>query len=155
MRNSIQMLVACSFESASKTEVEEYVYSIINGEKEYSNIIFEALTNDVKKARGKLEEYLRAEHADFVFTSEQGIVACESELIFQIRKLLNKESSQEEFRFFFISMESQLLGFEISWGDLWNACDCFDENWNFLESDYLLEEAGRVLDNLVAEQASG
>lgn len=128
--------------------------SIINGNEEYSNTIFEALTNNSKRARGKLEEYLRSKFPDFKISSHLGIEESKRELILQIQRLLGKECSQEQFRSFFLAMESDLImNVEDFWGDLYNGCDCFDEKWNFLENDYLLEEAQRVLNNLLAEQS--
>lgn len=155
MRSPTQMLVACSYKSASKSEVDEYVQSVISGDEEYSNTIFEALCNDPRKARGKLEEYLRSAFPDFQVTSDLGIEECKRELVFQIQRLLSKRCSQEEFRSFFLAIESDLMmDCDDFWGDLYNGCDCFDEKWNFLDNDYLLEEAQRVLDNLLAEQAA-
>ena len=152
MRSPTQMLVACSYRSASKSEIEDYVQSVINGDEEYSNTIFEALTNDPNKAVSKLEEYLRSSFSDFQVTSDLGVEECKRELILQIQRLLSKRCSQEDFRWFFLAMESELMDYDYFWGDLYNACDCFDENWNFLENDYLLEEAERVLDDLLTEQ---
>lgn len=155
MRSPTQMLVACSYQSASKGEIDDYVQSVINGKVEYSNTIFEALTDDTKRARGKLEEYLRSNFPDFQVTSDLGVEECKRELILQIQMLLSNRSSQEKFRSFFLAMESDLMmDCDDFWGDLYNGCDCFDDKWNFLENDYLLEEAQRVLDNLIAEQGS-
>jgi len=153
MRSSTQMLIACSYESASQNEIEDFVQSAIEGDEEYNNTIFEALTNNPKKSRAKLEEYLRSSFPDFEPTSDLGVKECKRELILQIQRLLGERCSQEEFRSFFLAMESDLMmGCDDFWGDLYNGCDCFDNNWNFSANSYLLEEAQRVLDNLLAEQ---
>ena len=149
MRSTAQMIIACEFDSATHEEINSFVKSYSEVEDVWDCSLFEVYSNDVGLARTKLAVYLRTELPSFQVDSLVGEMACRSELKLQIERLLNKLITQEVFREFFLNIENQLIfqetDFDLKFfGDLYNACDSFDQNWNFTPNDYLLEEAARV-----------
>ncbi len=121
--------------------------------------MFEAFNPDPRVARAKLGRFLRSHLPKFEISSEEGVGICRDELLFQIDRLLRNKTTQSEFRDFFMPLESLLtIQHNIAvnfFGDLYNACDCFDAEWNFLPNDYLLEEAVRVRQTISTEQKEG
>ena len=113
-------------------------------------MVFDAYSRDIFTSRRNLEEYLRKCLPIFEIQSDEGINVCRRELKHQLERLKQNECSQEEFCDFFNRLESELvLTHNLSidfFGDLYNACDCFDSNWKFLPSQYLEDESTRVLE---------
>jgi hypothetical protein len=152
MRDTQQLLIACHFGSVSKDEINHFIDSMIKGDEEYDPMIFDAYSPDIRIGRRKLEIFLRKSLPGFEVESDEGVIACRRELKHQIERLSRNECSQEEFCEFFNRLENELvINHDVPvdfFGDLFNACDCFDENWRFLPSKYLEEESMRVLDRI-------
>lgn len=149
MRDTQQLLIACHFGALSKNEIDQFIDSVVKGDEEYDPMIFDAYSPDVGTDRRKLELFLRKSLPGFEIESDEGVFACRRELKHQIEHLGRNECHQEEFCEFFKRLENELvinLNIPIDFfGELYNACDCLDENWNFLPSEYLEEESMRVL----------
>lgn len=159
MRDTQQLLIACHFGSVSKEEINHFIDSVIKGDEEYDPMIFDAYSSNVGIGRRNLELFLRKSLPSFEVESDEGVIACRSELKHQIERLSRNDCSQEEFCEFFKRLENELvINHDVPvdfFGDLYNACDCFDENWQFLPSKYLEEEAMRVLARITQAELAG
>ena len=159
MRDAQQLLISCYLGSVSKDEIECFIDSVVKSDEEHDSMIFDAYSPDLSVARKKLELYLRKLLPDFKIESEEGVIACRGELKHQIERLHRNECSQEEFCDFFRQLEIELAinhYFLVDFfGDLYNACDCFDENWKFAPSKYLEDESMRVLTAITQAEQRG
>ena len=145
------LAVACYFDSASTAEIEAFIQSVVEGDREYDSCLFEAYSKDVRIARAKMFEFIHVSFPDFSIDSEEGIKSCEAELKRQVGLLLSREIKPVCFCQFFNSLESALVvdrdlpPEKVSFlGDLYNACDWCDDSWTLESAPYLAEEAARV-----------
>jgi len=156
MLNYQQLAVACCFYSASISDIEAYIASVVESGEEYDNRIFEAYSNDVRIAWEKILDFIAYTYPDYDVYSEQGVEPCKAELKRQIHLLLDKKITPHSFCLFFNAMEMPFaidLGFEMPFfGNLYNCCDWSDDSWTLENSPHLVEECIHVLSIIDKDQ---
>lgn len=157
-----QLYVACHFGSASKTDIDSFIQSIVNGGDEYDSRLFQAYTDDLRVARAKMLEFIDAAFPEFRVDSDEGLAFCRAELKRQIGLLLDRRITPSSFCQFFNSMEDKLvISSDLStdevgfMGDLFNACDWCDDTWTLESAPYLAEEASRVASRIDEVEQAG
>lgn len=146
VRSAQQMWMACLLETATHEEVLAFVDTYEPTEHDFANSIYGVYGMSEKESVAFMLDYLKM--VGFGLGPDQEVTSevVEAELAMQIGRMLLGQISQKQFCHFRDVLETRAdrHGFDYYEGDIYNGCDIFDENWNFLPNDYLLEEAERV-----------
>jgi len=158
MRDLAELGVACTFDVATKDEIESWINQTAATVDEVDPEIFEIFSKCVQVSRSKFETHFRKLRPDFRIDSEEGKKACITVLRRQIKKLHSQDITPFEFCRFIGNLENYYMdnGAKVEGkiaypefiGDLWNACDWCDESWTLDNSEYLNSESRRVAETL-------